>query len=100
MELDTKTHGGIQHFKKTNNTTTMPSTLQRRQRQHPINRRKQKGTGSDIMAKTRRRNFKTTWYCVPIFIGHRKKVPNKRTGAISISLGTGTLSFIHIRKAN
>ena len=63
MELDTRTHEGVQQLKEANNTTAMPSTLQRRQRQHPNNRRKHEASGSDIMAKTRRRKFKTDWIC-------------------------------------
>ena len=46
------------NLKKTNNTTTLPYTLQLKQREHPNDRRKYEGTRSATMAERERRKNK------------------------------------------
>ena len=38
VDMDRRTHKSLQQPKKTNNTTTMPSTLQPEERKYPYNR--------------------------------------------------------------
>ena len=77
----------------------MSSTLQRRQRKYPNNRRQQKRIESNAFAK-KQRKFKTNRVCKYISIGYCGKVRDKRTTAASSIMGTGTFSRIHTRKAN
>ena len=88
------------NLKKTNNTITMSGTLQRRQWKYSNNKSQHKRIGSNAVAKTTRRKLKTNQVCQQIFIGYWEKVRDKRTGAVSSSMGTGTFSSIRIRKAN
>ena len=77
----------------------MPSTLQLKQREHPNDRRKKEETGSNTMAETGEQKHRTDRICGQIFIGYRE-VCNEPTRFISCSMGTGTFSFILLRKAN
>ena len=54
----------------------------------------------NVMAKTKRWKLKTSRIRKQIFIGHRKEICGKRIRTTGSSVGIGTLSIIHIRKAN
>ena len=90
MELDTGKQAGVQQPEKTNNTTTMPSTLQLKQREHPNDRRKYEGIGSNTMAKTERWKFKTDWVREQIFIRYRKEICIERNTVTSCCMENGT----------